>query len=66
MILAQKFLNIIQDKVQIWEFFEIYQDKLLAKYKAASLFIDYDGVRVKQTKENSFIIQVWTYPRRDM
>jgi hypothetical protein len=64
MILSQRLLNAIQNKVQIWEFHDIYSDEKTAKKAAAGLLIGYDGVRLKRTRERSYIIQKWTYPRR--
>jgi hypothetical protein len=65
MISAQRLLNAIQNKVQVWEFFDIYDNEKVAKKKAAGLLINNDGVRVKRTREKSYIIQVWTYSRRE-
>lgn len=63
MIESTKLLNMIQDYIKIWEFIDICITREEAVKRAAQIFMNYDGVRVKQ-RLNSWIVEAWTYKRR--
>lgn len=59
MILSQKLLAAIQNKVRIWQFHDIYSDRFDAVKAGAGLLINNKGIRIKRTREMSYIVQFW-------
>ena len=64
MINTSKLLNAIRDRVQVWQFQDIYSTSIKAKQAAAKLFVRETGVVVKETKEGSYIVMYW-HPQRE-
>lgn len=65
MIRVPMLLNAIRDRVQIWQFEDIYETAKQAKQIAAKLFINSTGVKVKKTKEGSYIVLFWRPVRQN-
>lgn len=65
MIETPKLLNAIKDRVQIWQFYDIYSSAKEAKKAAARLFVKETGVSLKQTVEGSYIVLYWRPVRQN-
>lgn len=59
MIDTQKLLDAVQNKVQIWQFCDIFATEIDAKRAGAKLFIENKGIQIKLTREKSYILLYW-------